>query len=72
MAVEWTHDAKTQRRDAAASAFVSVLGQEGASPSRAYVLRPVIDCYCVTARWGGELQEVNDRSVTRVVTNPPR
>jgi hypothetical protein len=54
------------------SAFVSEFGQRGASPLRAGVLRPVTESYCVTARWGGELLEVNDWSVTRVLTDVPR
>ena len=54
------------------SAFVSVFGQGGASPPRAYVLQPVTESYCVAARRGGKQQEVNDWSVTWVLTDVPR
>jgi hypothetical protein len=54
------------RRDsrifAAASASGSLQQQEGASPSRADVLRPVTERNGVAARRGREQLEVNDRS----------
>jgi len=54
------------RPEAAASASESVRDQGGASPLRANVLRPVTESNCVAARRGGEQQEVNDQSATRM------
>jgi hypothetical protein len=48
------------------SASESVPDQRGASPLRAYVLRPVTEGNRVAARPGGEQLEVNDRSETQV------
>ena len=45
-----------------ASAPESARELQGASPCRAYALRPVTDCNSAAARQGGEQQEVNDWS----------
>ena len=60
------HFASDPARQVGPSASVSVFGQRGASPFRAYALRPVTEGNCVAARRGGKQLEVNDQSVTQV------
>ena len=59
-----TFDANTGT-DACASAPASVHCQRGASPLRAYTLRPVADCNCVAVRRGGKQQKAKVWSVVK-------
>jgi hypothetical protein len=51
--------------EARASASERVRDLSGASPLRAYVLRPVTEGNCVATRRGGEQPEVNGQSATQ-------